>query len=66
MQILSDSQFQYIPTNYEFDTCFVTRVFILIIYDTVNVLSTFKHLSPLADYLLFAIPDVGSNHVGVS
>ena len=47
MQILSDSQFQYIHSQNEFDTsCFVTHVFILIVCDdTVKVLSTFKYLS---------------------
>ena len=42
MQSVSDSQFQYTPKDNAFDTCFVTRVFILFIFDgTVKVLSTF-------------------------
>ena len=42
MQILFDSQFQYTPNHNEFDSCFVARVFILVICDNnVKVLSTF-------------------------
>ena len=35
MQILSDSLLQYTPYHYEFDTCFVTRMFTLIICDII-------------------------------
>ena len=46
MQILSDSQFWYTPNHNKFDTCVVTCVLILIIYnDIVIVLSTFNHTS---------------------
>ena len=45
MQILSGSQFQYINNKNKFVSCFVTRVFNLIICDyVVKFLSTFKHL----------------------
>ena len=46
MLILYEGQFQYTPNHNEFDTCFVTCVFILIICDdSVKVFSTLKHLS---------------------